>query len=99
MRFVRFETKKQLREKIRKLESELADERRQTRVSSLVESAALPKCKGIFCRRCIYVISVPNGYGSSHDILGCGKDAGCSDFTPPQDRTSLESLPSSPRWR
>ena len=93
-----FVTKKQLKAKIRELESDLEEEREKTRVSAMIESEGLPKCKGILCRRCIYLVTVP-GRHYHHEVLGCGKDAGCSDFTPPRDRTSLESLPSSPLWR
>mgnify|MGYP000105522806 CR=1 FL=1 len=45
-----FKTRKQLKDEIRRLETELYEERSKTRVSAFIESAGLPQCKALRVR-------------------------------------------------
>lgn len=90
-----FQTKKQLREKILSLESELSTEKMRTRTSALVDSAKLPKCKGLFCHSCIYACYAYGNLGEQKILLGCGKNAGCDDFTPGEIGKRSKGFPNS----
>lgn len=90
-----FQTKRSLKKRIAELEADLALEHRKTRESALISKAGLPKCKGLYCFQCVYVVLKPSGYfGESYMLLGCGKNAGCEDFTPAHSQTKIESCPS-----
>lgn len=74
-----FKTRKQLKAEIKKLESELYEERSKTRLSEFIESAGLPQCKSIACADCTHAVYKRDIRGYYH-IIGCGKNNPCDDY-------------------
>ena len=74
-----FKTRKQLKDEIRRLNIELSEERRKTRVSAFIESSGLPQCKSLACADCIHVVYRRSIRGDYY-IVGCGKNNPCSDY-------------------
>lgn len=74
-----FNTRKQLKDEIRRLEIELFEERSKTRVSAFIESAGLPQCKSLACADCSHVVYRRSIRGDYY-IIGCGKNNPCDDY-------------------
>lgn len=74
-----FKTRKQLKDEIRRLNIELSEERRKTRVSAFIKSSGLPQCKSLACADCIHVVYRRSIRGDYY-IIGCGKDNPCSGY-------------------
>lgn len=70
-----FQTRKQLKNIIAKLEAALAEERR---VNAFINNSDLPKCRSTACVNCKHIIY--KKYHGQTFVLGCGKDFGCQDF-------------------
>lgn len=71
-----YQTKRQLRERIRDLEYEL---KKTERLNGVIEGANLPKCESEMCRGCIYCHIA---YGIDGTIIGCTKRMVCADYQP-----------------
>lgn len=94
MNAMNYKTKKELQAEINRLSKELAEERMKSRDSAIIEAAALPKCKGLYCFHCIYAVYRFDRYGNGTTLLGCGKDAGCEHFTPAYSQEKIEACSS-----
>lgn len=86
-----YKTKKELQAEINRLSKELSEERMKSRDSAIIDAAALPKCKGLYCFHCIYAVYRFDRYGNGTTLLGCGKDAGCEHFTPAYSKKKIEA--------
>ena len=75
-----FETKRTLRRRIEQLESDLEYLKRQNRVSGVIESSKLPKCKSMACAGCQKAVFHLDAYGWV--LVGCGADSFCKDYLP-----------------
>lgn len=95
-----FKTRKQLKDEIRRLETELYEEKSKTRVSAFIESAGLPQCKSLACADCSHVVYRRSICGDYY-IVGCGKNNPCSDYE--KDLTVSWSVANQamkqPRWQ
>lgn len=49
--------------------------------STVIDRAALPKCKSIACSGCKHVVVRYTTWGGWY-VLGCGKDNPCKDYEP-----------------
>lgn len=94
-----YQTKKQLKDRVLELEAKLSSIEKIKRDNTIIETAELPKCKGLYCYQCAYAVFKPAGFGFSTLLLGCGKDAPCEAFTPVYDKAKVELCPSYQRER
>lgn len=94
-----FKTRKQLKDEIRRLETELYEERSKTRVSAFIESAGLPQCKSLACADCIHVVYRRSIRGNYY-IIGCGKNNPCDDYEKdPAASLAANQAMQQPQWR
>ena len=75
-----FETRKQLKERIRQLERRIETIHRE---NGIIREANLPKCESELCRACIHCKTVYNN--SWEPIVGCTKHLDCKDFEAAQE--------------
>lgn len=70
-----FQSRKQLKERIYELESELKE---REWISAFLDKTPLPKCKSLSCAGCEHVIY--QRYHGRLFVCGCGKDIACQYF-------------------
>ncbi len=75
-----FQTKRQLRDRISDLESEIRKLRHHTLRSALVDAADLPPCKSLACYNCKYITFLTHPETGALYLLGCGKELVCTEF-------------------
>lgn len=74
-----FVSRRKLKAQLYEAQCELARERAKTKISAVVEGAALPKCKSAACASCKHIV-VQKIDGAGTFVLGCGKNNPCPDF-------------------
>ncbi len=91
-----YQTRKQLKERIRQLEESLENEKS---VNVLSNSCGLGKCEGIICTICEHAVFTPSGFnGLKPRLIGCDLTVSCPNYKkaiPTEYPLNLERL----RWR
>lgn len=80
-----FETRRALKVRIAKLESEIRELRHHTLRSALVDAADLPPCKSMACYNCKHIVFMEHPTMGSLYLLGCGKELSCDGFEPREE--------------
>ncbi len=71
-----FQTRKQLKREIKRLEKALDKEQS---INRLAKESGLAKCKGIICKTCKHAVYIDGMYGEHH-LVGCDLTVSCPSY-------------------